>query len=296
MWVYTGSNHPDVLQDVALRTELLNFAREQTIGELFVNVQMSCSESPEVSCRVRPRDEDALRDFLAAAHEAKLRVHAMRGGVGQRPAVPIWGSAELALEEHHPKVVAMIQALLEFNAAGAERFDGIHLDIEPYTLREYDDGDVEAKRAIILQFLSLIEPIAQALAAEQVPFSLAVGPGWHGYEPEPDLRLEFRGEVKYPTMHLLDMVKRIALMVYLNDPVRLIDKTRPVIEYAKLPEVGAAVSLGVQTCPGRPGTFGNGTRSQMEQDLCQAHREFEACDSFFGFSYFNSTCYRAMEP
>src|SRR5262249_54612828 len=104
----------------------------------------------------------------------------------------------------------------------------------------------------------------------------------------------FDGRCNYPTMHLLNIVKRSALMVYLNDPVRIIDKDRPVIEYANSPDVNAAVYLGVQTCPDRPGTFGGGTRTDMELALGQVSDAFAPFDSFNGFSYFNYTCYSRM--
>jgi hypothetical protein len=125
-------------------------------------------------------------------------------------------------------------------------------------------------------------------------YSMDIGPGWHGFEPSPNLWMEFNGLFNYPTMHLLNMVKTAALLVYLNDAARIINKDQSVVEYADRPTVNASVYLGVQTCRGREGTFGDGTETQMELALCEVNDAFAALNSFRGFSYFNSTCHSRM--
>jgi len=295
MWVYTGSSHPDVIHNADERRTLLDFAQSHGIVEIFLRVPMDCTESGgSASCGVRPGDVDGIQAFLADAQGRGIRVDALRDGTGERPAVPIWASAELALQEHHPKVRALVQAILDFNSTGDVRFDAMHLDIEPYTLSAYRRGTDEDKIEIIRQFLVLNQSVAAMLDGEDLGYGIDIGPGWHGFEPEPNLLMEFDGRKKYPTRHLLDMVKSAVLMVYLNRADRLIAKDGPVIEYANRDDVAAGVYLGVQTCPGRDGTFGDGTRVAMEERLCAVYDAFQLFDSFSGFSYFNSTCYREM--
>ncbi len=292
-WVYTGRGHPDVIHNAGARDDLLRFAADHGIGEFFLRTQMDCAETPDgPSCQVR--EPDLVRAFLAATHGQQIVVHALRDGAGDAnpPDTPIWASAELALDENHPWVFALLQAVLDFNAGGGEAFDGIHLDIEPYTLSAYRAADDAGKIAIIFQFLNLNRAIVQMLGTDF--YSMDIGPGWHGFEPSPNLWMEFDGQFNYPTMHLLNMVKTAALLVYLNDPARIINKDRPVVEYANQPTVNASVYLGVQTCPGREGTFGAGTQTQMEQALCQVNDAFAAFDSFRGFSYFSYTCHSRM--
>jgi hypothetical protein len=295
MWVYTGPSHPDVIHNVGARVALLDFAQDHGIVEIFLRVPMDCTESGAgPSCVVRPGDVDGIQALLADAQGRGIKVDALRDGTGERPAVPIWANAELALEEHHPKVRALVQAILDFNSAGDTRFDAMHLDIEPYTLSAYRRGSDQDKIKIIRQFLVLNQSVVAMLDGEDLGYGIDIGPGWHGFETEPNLLMEFNGRTDYPTMHLLDMVKSAVLMVYLNRADRLIAKDGPVVEYANRDDVAARVFLGVQTCPGRDGTFGDGTRAAMEETLCTVNEAFQSFDSFVGFSYFNSTCYRLM--
>lgn len=299
MWVYTGSNHPDVVHSDDARNALLTFAGQHCIGEIFLRTQMNCADTPDgPMCQIRPDDVDGVNQLLAAVHQQQppILVHALRDGVGDvnPPDTPIWSSAELALNENHPRVMALVQAVLDFNASGGEQFDGVHLDIEPYTLTAYRTADDDGKIEIIRQFLVLNKDLVAALTPGNVTYGIDIGPGWHGFEPQPNLWMAFDGQNNYPTMHLLNMVKQANLMVYLNDAARIIDKDRPVIEYANGPGVNASVRLGVQTCPGRDGTFGGGTQTDMELALGQVSEAFAPFGSYKGFSYFNYTCYRLM--
>ena len=71
--------------------------------------------------------------------------------------------------ENRPALHALVQQrLLDFNAArtdSAERYRGLHLDIEPHALDVWATGDAAAKRALLLQLADTLAAVRQHLDA-----------------------------------------------------------------------------------------------------------------------------------
>lgn len=72
----------------------------------------------------------SYRSFVKRAKAQGIEIHAMGGH-------PIWGK-----KENRPRIKRLIDYVKNYNAESEpdERFEGIHLDIEPYTLPEWENS------------------------------------------------------------------------------------------------------------------------------------------------------------
>ncbi|PZT52445.1 hypothetical protein DN757_27355 [Paenibacillus silvae] len=96
---------------------ILAFAKQQKINWLYVRLDL---DQPYAS----------YRSFVKRAKAQGIEVHAMGGH-------PIWGK-----KENRPRIKRLIDYVKNYNAEVEpdERFVGIHLDIEPYTLPEWEEN------------------------------------------------------------------------------------------------------------------------------------------------------------
>ena len=138
MWVWHSK---EVLSGDADKKELLDFCALKGIGVLFFQLQYQfVADAAGTSCQLLQQDE--LKAFLRDAHGAGIAVHALDGSPG------------FCLESGHGRVLAQLQAILDYNKGveRQERFDGVHYDNEPYLLPAFNSA---AKQDIIDQFLTL---------------------------------------------------------------------------------------------------------------------------------------------
>lgn len=133
LWVWKG---PSVLEAAHGAESLRDFCREENINEVYVSV----SEHGQMM------SEGSISHTLDVLHRANIRVEALL-------------SSENADEgdKHLDKLLEHVRAILQFNDRHpAQRFDGIHLDIEPQQRQEnkgpgnlrFLPGLVEAYRAV----------------------------------------------------------------------------------------------------------------------------------------------------
>lgn len=97
--------------------EILEFAKEKNLNFLYTRLD-------------RRKDFSAYKSFVERAHEAGIEVHAMGGH-------PNW-----ALAKGEERLRMFIDYVTTYNNTVAEeqKFDGIHLDIEPYVLPEWSEN------------------------------------------------------------------------------------------------------------------------------------------------------------
>lgn len=307
MWI--NQTPYDVVRVPAERDYVLAFASCFNINEFFLSVTFQCP-SPD-SCSIGGSTyRQQLRDTIRAAHQAGIRVHALSG------------HPELALSANHIQVLARIQAVLAFNNGGSldEKFDGIHLDVEPYALQEYKDAERQGQwdivRDILVQFLDMNAAAVSELTGQDLAYGVDLPDFWHPfvdefgvYQERAELKINYAGIETYPTYHVLNIVKEATLMSYHADPDTMKRKTEYALNYAAQLDVPASLYIGAQTAPVclqldppfppscRPAaeTLGQMTRSQMEQVLCATlYDTFVSLNSFRGFSYFKYSTYRDM--
>ncbi|MCY9762700.1 hypothetical protein M5X06_25680 [Paenibacillus alvei] len=95
--------------------KLIDFAKKNHINVMYLHVDMRVPEA-------------AYRRFLRQAGQAGIEVHGLAGH-------PLW-----ALREYRDRIMKLVDWVSAYNqsSAAAERFKGIHLDVEPYVLPEWE--------------------------------------------------------------------------------------------------------------------------------------------------------------
>jgi len=100
--------------------QIIQFAKEKDLNLLYTRLDLT-----------KPFSQ--YQDFVAKAHEAGIEVHAMGGH-------PKW-----ALEELQPRILKLVNYVKKYNRESnqAQAFDGIHIDVEPYTEQSWNRHDDE---------------------------------------------------------------------------------------------------------------------------------------------------------
>ena len=188
--------------------------------------------------KLRLRNPDGYRAFLRRAHQRGLKVDALAG-------TPEW-----AVRENHPQALAAIEAVLEFQQAGspAERFEGIHFDVEPYLLLGYSDPAYRTE--ILLGLVQMSDQCSRLTRAAGLTFSCDI-PSWF-YAPsglERDrLIVRFNGQEKTAGEHLTDLADSVTIMDYTNQADGaggIIARGLPALEYAA--SRNKKIIVGVET-------------------------------------------------
>jgi hypothetical protein len=193
----------------------------------------------------RLRRPEGYRAFLKRAHKQGLRVEALAG-------TPEW-----ALRANHAEALAAIDAILEFNqgSSAEERFQGIHFDVEPYSLVGYSDPDFRAE--ILLGLVEKAEKCRDRAHAAGLTFSCDL-PSWFfapGGLERNSLMVNFKGQEKTAGEHLTDLVDSVTIMDYTNQADGaggIIARALPALAYAA--SCGKKIVVGVETFAERDST------------------------------------------
>ncbi|AZK47575.1 hypothetical protein [Paenibacillus lentus] len=96
--------------------QILSFSRNEGINLIYLQIN-----------RQMPRE--TYKNFVKRAHQEQIRVHALGGD-------PRW-----ALTEHRDDMLGLADWVMNYNdnVSSEGRFDGVHLDIEPYVLAQWED-------------------------------------------------------------------------------------------------------------------------------------------------------------
>jgi hypothetical protein len=135
LWVWKG---PSVLEAPGSAERLQKFCQDEGINEVYLSIFSRGEEMPE----------GGMTQAIGVLHESKIRVEALL-------------SSDDADErgKHRDKLLAEVRAIIGFNKKhSTDRFDGIHLDIEPQQRSEnkgagnlrFLPGLVEAYRAVLV--------------------------------------------------------------------------------------------------------------------------------------------------
>lgn len=252
VWVWDNS----VTEEPAERDDLLRFCRERRIDTLFLHAPMDHLQD-------RP---DEFHAFLAAAHEQKMRVEALDGA-------PRWPFERAAAEGF----VTAVRVFNSFAKTPAERFDGIHVDAEPYDTPEWKADEQRAAA----QYIELLD----ALRSQKGDLPLAADvPPWFGTFTLPEGTL---------LSAVIERVDEVALMSYTNQVKGLAAEVRPALDFAA--QRGKRVWIGVSAQlydsdmdPGRP------VRPQVERILKTAEHRFRGARALRGVALHDFEHLRAL--
>jgi hypothetical protein len=183
LWVWKS---PEVLKEPGSSEALLRFCKSQGINEVYVSVAA-------VPHTLTVSDEKPITHLIALLHRSNIRVEALLSSVdADEPG------------EHRDKLLGRVHGIVQFNQQHAgERFDGIHLDVEPHQ-RPENKGPGN------LRFLRDLVGTYQAVSALARPAGMMVNA---------DIPIKYlKAEMEERRM-LLAAVPRLTLMLYeISDP------------------------------------------------------------------------------
>lgn len=284
MWIYKTDA---IMASEVEQAELFEFCRERKITDLFWQVHFSPID-------VRPcllENTGRNREFLRAAHDHALRVHALTGDPSH------------TRRAKHSRVLDMTDALIEFNKSSPPeaRFDGLHLDVEPHGLPQWKGADVGAKCALLTEFVELHHLVAVRLRDRDPAILFGSDVVFWLDKKNSDgsaaYPVTFRGIESDAAKHLLGVVDNVAIMSYRNTTegrngiLSLVAKT---INHADT--TSARVFVGVKMAdigPEMESFFGR-TESEMMNALKIVDDTFAGHPGYAGLSFFHYEAFKVM--
>ena len=258
-----------LLDDRAYETRVVGLLREHGFHTLFLYADDYRGRNPILNERT------AYRGLLARLHAAGFRVEALLGSYPMKT----W---EYVLPERDLAARAMMQHILDYNAAAGtqERFDGVHLDIEPHALDSWSD---ETRVSLSRMFLARSrEWVAMARQAGKGFLVGAAIPFWYD-----GFAVAWEGAAKPLNAHLQDLYDYVAVMDYRNraeGPDGIIAHAREEIAYGSAH--GKAVLLGLETGEAQPPkvTFRNHGAGALTREMATTELAFAKKRAFGGFA------------
>jgi hypothetical protein len=175
LWVWKS---PAILAEPRGAENLSEFCRSQTINEVYISI----------SERSEPAEEKQLTHLIGLLHKSNIRVEALLSSTdADEPG------------KHRDTLLRHVQGIVDFNRRyAADRFDGIHLDVEP-------QQRPENKGPGNLRFLPGLAEAFRAVRAEAERAGMTVNA---------DIQNKLlKGDLRERKM-LLTSVLRVTLMMY----------------------------------------------------------------------------------
>lgn len=285
LWVWDSA---PLLQDASARQRFLEFCRARAIDVAWIQV------TRHLPGETRLEHEDGWRELLRDAHRSGVKVHALDGD----PAY--------VFHERHYVVLGLVDTIIRFNreAPPDARFDGIHLDNEPYLVAGWQFPVMRER--LLAEYLELNARVQNAVRGEGgLEYGVDI-PFWWQYQDDqtgaPIGDVTFNGVRKAASFHILDIVDNVGIMDYRNvagGNDGIIAHARGLLEYAS--GTKAKVFVGVETSPvaavGLPKlTFDGRSNAEMEHELALAHAAFTGDSSYAGFAIHHYVPYRDRFP
>ncbi|WP_054957177.1 hypothetical protein [Paenibacillus dakarensis] len=232
--------------------KILHFAREEGINLIYLQINRSM-----------PREN--YEKFVSQAHKEQVEIHALGGD-------PRW-----ALHAHRDDMMGLAEWVLSYNesAAADEQFDGIHLDIEPYVLNQWETD----QNSIISSWVSNIESLLTIVSGSNLELGIDI-PFWFD-----DVELSNGDLLNAWLMETFDHITVLAYRNMADTEGGIAWHSRHELEMAD--RLGSEVLIAVNTMemPGESHTtfYGLG-KEKMNQTLVQLKRDLGTYDSFAGLA------------
>ena len=236
MWVWS------TVELIASSTEchrLFTACHTHHVELLWIQVPYSLeSRGGSVFCHID--EPQSLRKFLRQAHAAGIEVHAMDG------------CPEFSVKHRHPTPLAVIDAVVKFNQVSQpqERFDGVHLDNEPYLLLGWSN---RRQREDILHDLMTLNVECQRRCRQVgLKFGVDLPFWWSSLDQETGETagvVTFESERKSAAYHCIDRLDNVGIMNYrdrADGADGMLAHGLPLLRYAERID-NAAVFMGIET-------------------------------------------------
>ncbi|KGX91479.1 S-layer homology domain-containing protein [Pontibacillus marinus] len=233
--------------------KILQFAKENNINLLYTRLD-------------RTQDYSVYNKFVEKAHEAGIEVHAMGGH-------PNW-----ALQKGEERLKMFTDYVTSYNKVVPPRqqFDGIHLDIEPYVLKNWD-GDSENVLATWKSNIELFVNEVKKNSDLETSADLAFWLDKHQTPGQPDVSF---------SKWFIDTLDHTTVMAF-RDAAEgsngIIDVAKQELEYAEELNKELTVSVEVKENKNAPQiTFHEEGKQVMEEELDKVREQFGDSSSYHG--------------
>ncbi len=276
VWTWEGPSYA-MLESPAVADEALTFLQRKRIDVVYLYADAFQRRN------LIEQQPQLYRAFIHRAHARGIRVYALLGS---------WylGTERYVLPRHQRKAVAMLQRVLDYNAAAApaERFDGVNYDIEPHLLDEWEDA---TRPRLLRGFLDMTAAMLEA--RRKSGQTLVIGPAmpfwWDG------IALEWRGVRKPVSEHVADLTDYIALMDYRNRAEgrdSILSHAQDEMDYAS--RTGKRVVIGLEFNSGDPAklSFHGMSEAAFEREAGKVEAAYRGRPAFDGFVFHHYLGYR----
>lgn len=268
IWVWESETQR-LLDDGSYEARVVKLLRTHGFTRLFLFAEDYRGRNPTL------KHQAAYHALIGRLHAAGFQVEALLGSYPMK----VW---EYALPERDETSRAVMQHILDYNVAAEahERFDGVHLDIEPHALDSWSDT---TRMSLSRMFLARSkEWVTMAHQADKGFLIGAAIPFWYD-----SFAVEWEGVKKPLNAHLQDLYDYVAVMDYRNraeGPDGIIAHAREEIAYGSAH--GKSVLLGLETGDAEPAkvTFRLRGAEAMAQEMATTERAFAHKQAFSGFA------------
>lgn len=262
MWVWDDST----VTDADARDALLNFANRKGVDQFYLNAYL-----------LLPNHPTELQTFINQASTISTSVELLAGD-------PTW-----ALSSTHAVALEFARQAITFthNITAGAKPAGIHLDVEPYALSNWNDP------VTLTQYLDLLASVQQDVSNSGTALSFTVDiPFWFDA-----ISLTYRGTFQPLNRHVQSLTDRVVVMDYRDTATG----TDGIIAHAQNEvaagqSLGKPVIIGVETQKITPEkiTFFEEGETAMETELAATAQQFQANPVFAGFAVHHYTSWLQM--
>lgn len=183
--------------------EYMTFAKNNNVTEIYY-----CSSS----------FDETTNNFISSAKINNIKVY--------------WLAGEYEWIEDNSLLINKINKYIEYQNNYSNKFDGIHLDIEPHQHPQFDTK----RNELITKFVNLTYYLKQNYSDLWIEYDL---PFWL------DDEVVFNENLKPAYKHIMDNASRVTLMSYRDTAESIYNVAKDEIEYAV--KIGKTLNLGVET-------------------------------------------------
>jgi len=268
IWIWETSTYR-MLSDAGFRAESITFLKSRAINTVYLYADSFQKQDLLVT------DPATYAALIRELHQRGFQVHALLGSAYLQ-------TQQYVLPEKQAQAEEMISKVFAYNRGWpkTDRFDGVHVDIEPYLLPGWSTNKVRlATRYLALAqiFLDQREKYDSA-----IPIGAAV-PFW--YDSIKDM--VWQGQNRPLNEHVQNLYDYIAIMDYRDKAEGrdgIIRHAENELTYAAT--IGRSVIIGVETGPNKLDkvTFFEEGAEHMERELRIASEQVKKYSSWSGFA------------
>jgi len=236
------------------KSKKLAFAKEQGVNVIFLHIDR------------KSNDIEPYRAFVEEAHELGIEVEALGGD-------PKWG-----LTDYRQEIKSFIGWIEDYQRAVDERaaFDGIHVDIEPYLLKEWEKDQDDVARQWMGNVEYLVKKVRKGVSiriSADLPF-------WIHKIPTRD-----SGSVG---AWMIEQLDRVVLMNYRNFAIGdngIIANALPMVREGT--KAGKPIIIGLETASTKEGehiTFFGKDASSLHRQMQLSHILMRWYSGYQGFA------------